>query len=258
MGRRLVVAVAAGILGWSGIVIAGNQLAPPTHPAAQAALRYFESVQDRDVETFLRELRRPAPSPSFRAVILENLPPEGRLSPTNQETAQLAAIKPLLKLHEREDSVHLHLFTYGGGAFTGLHARSVLLISREALGLLNTDELVAIFGHELGHDYVWDEFERAQQQADNRRLQELELRCDGIAVLAMTRLGVDPDRLISALTKLARHNERLSTAPHPNEARYAPLEQRARFVRAMATLTAGSPRFAPRSSVSSYSLRIVR
>ena len=142
-------------------------------------------------------------------------------------------------MHEREDSIDLRLFTYGGGAFTGLHARSVLLISRETLGLLNTDELVAIFGHELGHDYFWDEFEQARQQADDHRMQELELRCDGVAVIAMTRLGVDSDRLVSALRKLVRHNERLGTPYGPNELRYAPLEQRARFVRAMAMLTAG-------------------
>jgi hypothetical protein len=246
MGRGLIVAVAAGMLGCSGIAIAANQLAPPTHPAARAALRYFESVRDRDFETLLRELRRPAPSALFRAVILENLPPEGRLSPTNQETAKLAAIKPLLRLYEREGSLDLRLFTYGGGAFTGLHARSVLLISREALGLLNTDELVALVGHELGHDYVWDEFEQARKKADYHRLQELESRCDGFAVIAMARLRVDPDRLVSALTKLLRHNERLGSPYGPNEPRYAPLEQRARFVRAMARLTASSPGSTPR------------
>src|SRR5262245_19366764 len=174
MGRGLVAAVAAGMLGWSGIAIAGNQKDRPTHPAAQAALRYFESVRDHDFETLLRELRPPAPSPPFRAVVLETLPPEGGLSPTDRETAKLAAIKPLLRFHEREDSIDLRLFTYGGGAFTGLYARSVLLISRETLGLLNTDELVAIFGHELGHDYLWDEFEQALQQADYLQLQELE------------------------------------------------------------------------------------
>ena len=58
MGRGLVAAVAAGILGWSGIASAGNQKDRPTHPAAQAALRYFESVRNRGFETFLRELRR--------------------------------------------------------------------------------------------------------------------------------------------------------------------------------------------------------
>lgn len=245
MGRGLVVAVAAGMLGCSGIAIAGNQKDQPTHPAAQAALRYFESVRNRGFETVLRELRRPAPPAASRALILENLPIEGGLSPTERETGKLSSLRPLLRWHDREDSIEVRLFTYGGGAFTGLHARSVLLISRETLALLTTDELVAIFGHELGHDYFWDEFEQARQQADNHRLQELELRCDGIAVIAMARLGVDPDHLISALRKLVRHNERLRTY-HPNEARYAPLEQRARFVRAMAMLTAGSPRFAPR------------
>ena len=243
MGRGLVAAVAAGILGWSGIASAGNQKDRPTHPAAQAALRYFESVRNRGFETFLRELRRPAPPAASRALILENLPIEGGLSPTDREAGKLSSIRSLLRWHEREDSIEVRLFTYGGGAFTGLHARSVLLVSRETLGLLNRDELVAIFAHELGHDYVWDEFERAQQQADNRRLQELELRCDGFAVIAMARLGVDPDRLISALRKLVRHNERLRTTQMRQGA--LPLEQRARFVRAIAMLTAGSPRFAP-------------
>ena len=203
-------------------------------------MRYFESVHDRDFEIFLRELQRPAPSPPFRAVILENLPPEGRLSPTSQEEAKLTAIKPLLRFHEREDSLDLRLFTYSGLAFTGLHARSVLLISRVALGLLNADEVVAIIAHELGHDYVWDEYEQARQHEDDHRLQELELRCDGIAVIAMARLGVGSEHLVSALTKLARHNQRLGPAIRRGT---LPLEQRARFIRAMVALTASSPRF---------------
>jgi hypothetical protein len=241
MDHRRVAATAAGVLSWSLTAAAGNHTALPTHPAAQAALRYFGSVQGRDFETWLRELRRPAPSRAFRSFILENLPADGRLSPTDQEAARLGAIRPLLRFHERENSIELQLFTYGGGAFTGLHARAVLLISRETLGSLNTDELVAIVAHELGHDYVWDEYEQAKQQGDDRRLQELELRCDGIAVIAITRLGLDPERLISSLTKLSRHNARLSNPSGPNAARYIPLEQRARFIRAMITLTARAP-----------------
>ena len=105
---------------------------------------------------------------------------------------------------------------------------------------LNADELVAIIAHELGHDYVWDDYEQARQHEDDHRLQELELRCDGIAIIAMARLGVGSEHLVSALTKLARHNKRLGT---PDEARYVPLEQRARFIRAMVVLTASSPGF---------------
>ena len=246
MGRRLVAAVAAGMLGWSGIGIAGNQKDRPTHPAAQAALRYFESVRDRGFETLLRELRRPAPPAASRALILESLPIEGGLSPTDREARQLSSLRPLLRWHDREDSIEVRLFTYGGGAFTGLYDRTVLLISRETLGPLNPDELVAIVAHELGHDYVSDEYEQATQQGDDHRLQELELRCDGIAVIAMARLSLNPERLVSSLTKLSRHNARVGTSNGVNEARYVSLEQRARFIRAMITLTASSPGSTPR------------
>ena len=63
------------------------------------------------------------------------------------------------------------------------------------------------------------------------------MRCDGIAVITMNRMGVDSERLVSAATKLARHNERLGP---PNDARYVPLDDRVRFIRALARLTASS------------------
>ena len=59
----------------------------------------------------------------------------------------------------------LRLITVGGLAFVGLHARTVLLISREALRLLDAKELLAIGAHELGHDYVWDDYAEARQRA---------------------------------------------------------------------------------------------
>jgi hypothetical protein len=149
--------------------------------------------------------------------------------------AKLAVIRPILAFHERDHDMELRLITVGGRASVGLHARTVLLISREALGLFNTDELKAIMAHELGHDYVWDDYSEARERGDDRRLQELELRCDGFAVITMNRIGVDSEHLVSAATKLARHNERLGPV---NEARYVPLDQRVRFIRALARLTA--------------------
>ena len=133
--------------------------------------------------------------------------------------------------------MEVRLITLGGSSFVGLHARTVLLISREALGLLNTDEILAMMAHELGHDYVWDEYEKARREHDNPRLQELELRCDGIAIIAMARLSVPPEQLISAVTKQIRHNERIGTLNYPW---YVPLDQRVRFILAVARLTARS------------------
>jgi hypothetical protein len=103
MDRKLVVAVVvAGMLGGSRTTVAARQTDPPTHPAALAALRYFESVQHGDFDAFLRQLRRPAPSPAIRAIAIAKLPEKGRLTPTADEAAKLAAIRPLLRFHGRE------------------------------------------------------------------------------------------------------------------------------------------------------------
>ena len=109
-----------------------SQKDQPTHPAAQAALRYFESVQDEDVDALLRRLRRPAPVPEVRAIVTRNLPKEGDLSPTAQEAAKLAVIRPILAFHEREHDMELRLFTFGGTAFVGLHAAGPSHLERSA------------------------------------------------------------------------------------------------------------------------------
>ena len=231
-----------------------NAVAPqterPVDPAARAALQYFESFQGTDFGALLRQLRRPAPPAWVRAWVIENLPKAGEHRPTAQERAKLEVLLPVLAFHGREHDVDFRLITAGGLAFVGFHERTVLLISREALRLLDTEELIAIGAHELGHDYLWDEYEDARRQGNARRLQELELRCDGFAVISMAGLRVNPEQLVSAATKLTRYNERkFGTAIDP---RYVPLDQRVRFIRSIATLagTRGGtapPRSAARS-----------
>ena len=242
MARRIVVAVViAGMLGGSRTAVASKRTDPPTHPAARAALRYFESVQDRDFDALLRQLRQPPPSPAFRAAVIATLPIEGALTPTADQEVKLAAILPLLAFHGREHDMRLQLFDPGsGGPFTGLHHRTVLLISKSALDLTDTDEFLALMAHEFGHDYLWDAFAEAVLQGDHRLMQELESRCDGIAVIAMARLGISAERLVSALTKLSPQGKPGWTTV--NEARYVPLDQRVRFIRHVARLTAGSGR----------------
>jgi hypothetical protein len=237
MGREIVIVLAvAGILGGSATAAASRK-DQPRHQAAQAALQYFESVQELDFEAWLQHLRRPAPPPDVREMVIRTLPEEGELTPTAQEAAKLASIHPVLAFHQREHDMELRLITVGGLAFVGLHARTVLLISKEALHLVDTDELSAIMAHELGHDYVWNEYEDARRRREKRRLQELELWCDGIALITMGRLGIDTERLVSAATKLTRYNERVMGPP--DDARYVPLDQRVRFIRAVDRLIAG-------------------
>jgi hypothetical protein len=236
MSRNIVFAAAtAAMLGAPGTVAASSE-DPFMHPSARAALQYFEPALNAGFLPFLSQLRRPAPSSIFRAKVMRDLPQEGELAPTAQEAVKLAIIPLVLAFHGRKDDMEVRLVAGDGLAFAGLHARTVLLISREALELLDRDELMAVVAHELGHDYVWDEYEKAQKRGDHRRLQELELRCDGIAVITMEGLRVDIARLVSAATTLRRHNQRVFGKTE--DGRYVPLDQRVQFIRAMARLTA--------------------
>ena len=61
--------------------------------------------------------------------------------------------------------------------------------------------------HEVGHEYLWSEFEHLRDGRDAPPRQELELRCDAIAVLTLLELGLDPGELVSAVRKVTRFNE---------------------------------------------------
>jgi hypothetical protein len=87
-----------------------------------------------------------------------------------------------------------------------LHAQAVLLISLPALRPLDSQELQAVVAHEIAHEHVWQEYAVAQMHNDTARLRELELTCDAIAVLTLMRLGVNPDRLVTAVEKGLRFN----------------------------------------------------
>jgi hypothetical protein len=234
MSRNIVFAAAtAAMLGAPGTVGASNE---DQHPSVRAALQYFEPALDAGFLPFLIQLRRPAPPSLFRAKVMEDLPKEGNLAPTAQEAVKLAIIPVVFAFHGRKDDMEVRLVAGDGLASAFLHHRTVLLITREALKLLDRDELMAVAAHELGHDYFSDEYEEAQERGEHRRLQELELRCDGIAVITMERLRVDIARLVSAATRLRRHNQRVFGKT--DDGRYVPLDQRVQFIRAMARLTA--------------------
>ena len=118
-------------------------------------------------------------------------------------------------------------------AFVRTQGRAVLLISEPALNLLPAPELQAVVAHELGHEYFWVEFMEARQQKKHELIREIELRCDGVAVIAMLRLGLDPAKLDSALTRIRMFNARVVSSDllyHPQP------DERSRFIHAMREL----------------------
>jgi len=175
------------------------------------------------------------------------LPKEGRITKLKEPQRQkLDSLGIVLRLHERQTVYEFAIFESAPKpfAFIGLHQRAALLISDLALNLLNAAELQASVAHEIGHEYVWAENLDAAKRNDDRRLKELELICDGIAILTLRRAGIDPVALLTAAEKIAKFNA-LSTGPSANAHRYPSKDERGKFAQAIITWASSHPAGAP-------------
>jgi hypothetical protein len=221
----------------SALAVIGLPTVAAREPAeAERALAYFAALPAGDIAAVLRS-RRPSPvSADDRDRAIAHLPSEGVLRPSADEHAKLATVTQILAFHERMgvDVVIIDVLQ----AFVGLHARSILLISRHALQLVSAAELQALVAHEIGHDYFWDEYQHASQRNETRVLREVELKCDGIAALTLVELGIDPRVITSAVRKLTRFNEKLGATA--NVRNYLSPSKRERFLQAVLALRAQS------------------
>lgn len=151
---------------------------------------------------------RPEPIGAFeKEQVLRSLPAAGEVTAfSRSEQKKLSAIDAVLRLHERS-TVYTVKVVDIGPATTALHGRAVVLITHPALAVLSTEELQALIAHEVGHEYVWQQFAAARRRGDTARLRELELICDTIAAETLRRLNVPPERLFTALIRIAAYNQ---------------------------------------------------
>lgn len=199
----------------------------PLRPADRA-FRFFATLPPTSVESALESLRPMPISSDDKRQALSSLPPEGELRPTPDEAAKLSSVQRVLIYHKRQDVFEAKIIDLPEAGIV-LLARSIWLISRPALRVLSTAELQAVVAHEVGHEYFWTEFERLRDGRDVGARQELELRCDAIAVLTLLELHLDPGQLISAVRKITRFNERLGATVMARG--YPTTAERAQFIR---------------------------
>jgi hypothetical protein len=212
-------------------------------PQETVALTTSQNLLATDPNALARflETARPVPvSATDKARVLSTLPLEGEVTEFSASARRkLAALTKVLRAVGRESVYEIKVIDVPQAAI-GLHARAVILISEAALTLLDADELQALVAHEIGHEYVWTERERAFQLADRRRLKDLELMCDGIAIVTLHGLGMEVSRLMAGVQKISRFNrERFGTAV--NERDYPTLAQRRAFARAVVKWTSAQP-----------------
>lgn len=200
-----------------------------SHDTRVSRVLHFFDALTPGVDTIALDALRPPPvSPGARSRTLATLPTEGELQPDAKETSKLAALEPILQYHQRLD-VWIFKVIDVPQAFVGLHERAIVLISRQALRRVTAAELQAIVAHEIGHEFFWADYAAAAKRADRSALQELELRCDGIAVLTLLAIGLDPNALSAATRKLYSFNETIGAIA--NAGNYPDPSERARFVR---------------------------
>jgi len=238
-GRTCLSALVVSLL-VPGIALRSNEaiaeLPPEQLPHRIVALTTSQDLLATDPNAIVRflETARPAPvSAEEKARVLSTLPLEGEVTDLSASARQkIAALTELLRATGRESVYEIKVIDVPQAA-VALHARAVILISQAALTLLDADELQASLAHEMGHGYVWTERERAFQLGDHKRLKDLELVCDAIAIVTLHGLGLDVSRLMSGVEKTSRFNrQRFGTAN--NERDYPILAERQAFARAMA------------------------
>lgn len=193
------------------------------------ALAFFARIEDRGFDDYLRRVRLPKVPAAFKAEVLARLAKGKEVRVSDRMKQELAALEPILRYHERDSVIEIKVIGVKH-LFVGLQGRAVLLISEPALNQLSTEELQATVAHELGHEYFWGELMEARQRKDRETMREIELRCDGVAVIALRRLGIDPAKLVSAISRIRLLNTRIvNTDPFYHPA----TDERSRFILAM-------------------------
>jgi Zn-dependent protease with chaperone function len=177
-------------------------------------------------ERILWQIRRPPVSIGERTALIAALPEEGHVrTVTPDQAGKIRALRPVFELLGRQPIYQIQIIDVPQ-AFLGLHARTVILVSVNALDLLAAAELSAVAAHEAGHEFFWDEYAQARAAGSESALRRIELLADAVAVLTLNRIEIDAEVLIAGLRKLSEFNQsRLGSAFNTNM--YPSLETRA-------------------------------
>ena len=173
----------------------------------------------------------PQLSSEVKTRIIASLPKQGEIQGLSaKQRRKLDSLAPVLRAHDREYLVKVF---ESRQARIAIHARFVVLITDTALQILNPAGLQAIVAHEIGHEYVWEEYEDARKRNDWTRQRELELFCDGMSMLTLARIGAAPTTLIDALHIMYASNSRNGIMTDPLRDSHPSLSERGRFAKAM-------------------------
>jgi Peptidase family M48 len=112
-----------------------------------------------------------------------------------------AIFNRVLQLHGR--SGKLVLFLYQNDLPSAMLWRGcVVAVSDGFAEPLYDDELAGAFAHELGHSYSEDELAEGRRAQNAFAMRVIELKCDGVAILSLKLLGLNPAVYLRGLRRL--------------------------------------------------------
>lgn len=197
------------------------------------AFQYFAQTGRRSWDDYLKSIRPAAVSADKKARSLAMVRREDVIEPSAERQAKLDALHPVLEYLERDTGIEVKILRLRL-AWAGFLGGAAVLVSEEAIDLLTAEELQAVVAHELAHEYFSDEYEAARHGMRHDTVKEIELRCDAISIITLSRLGLDPGSLLSAVSKLTKFNERRGFPNNPNLV--PSVEQRTSFGQAVVDL----------------------
>ena len=199
---------------------------------ALRAFHYFEITDKGDLEDYLKSIRPVGVSADRRVRLVASIKKEDIVLPSAKRQAKLDALRPILAYHDRA-GIEVKLLRLGL-AWAGFLEGAAVVVSEEAVDLLTSEELQAVIAHELGHEYFAAEYEPARKNRQYDVVREVELRCDAVAVITMKSLGLNPNSLLSGVSKLMNFNEGRGVRNNPNIV--MSLDERLRFCDAITKL----------------------
>lgn len=168
--------------------------------AAKAVSRLGD-LSPASIRERLRQMREPIylPGPLLVSKIVEaqHLP----VAESKRVDQFKSALKPVLAYHERDKMPIVVLRSELPKAY--LAERAVIIITTRMMMIASDEEIRGIVAHELAHEYVWDERDKAKAANDTNRMRECELFCDAVAAFTLKEIGDDPasfSRIIERLT----------------------------------------------------------
>ncbi len=211
------------------LAVVPNLLAQATGSVSARVLAYFDHIsKDQHLDDYFNMTRPKPVSPASKKAAFANLPPDGEVRPSAKGRVKIDTLTSVLEFYERSGIIEIKVIGDKETLFIGIYERCALIITEKALDLLSREELQAVVAHELAHEWFWNEYRLAREAGQDDKVQEIDLRCDGIAILTLARLGLDPRELISAVRKMTRYSQ-----DTPEAGKYLPPKQRLAFADAM-------------------------